>query len=184
MLVSYFKDGRKFIQVILFVSLFSLPIVLFYGCKGYSFSGTNLNKKIKTFSIDSCDEKVAMGPADITDLLSHRIISTLIQRTQLSQKRSEGDIQFHFTIVSFKFSPTATQANNEESIGSIQRLTIEVEADYINNFDEKKSFKKRKFSQFADASASADLDAEEPRLIEEIFEKLADDVINATVADW
>lgn len=184
MLVSYFRGGKKIGHIALFIGLFSIPILLLYGCKAYSFSGTNLNKKIKTFSIDSCDEKVAMGPADITDLLSHRITSTLIQRTQLSQQRSEGDVQFNFTIVSFKFSPTATQANNEDSIGSIQRLTIEVEVDYVNNYDEKKSFNKRKFSQFADASASADLDSEEPRLIEEIFEKLAYDVINATVADW
>jgi hypothetical protein len=87
-------------------------------------------------------------------------------------------------ITSFKFDPVATGANSEESIGSIQRLTIDVEVDYVNNFDEEKSFKKKKFSQFADASADADIDAEEARLVEEVFDKLVDDIINATIADW
>lgn len=165
-------------------SLFVLYMctILFYGCKAYSFSGTSLTKEIKTFSIDNCYSKVAMGPPDLSEILSTTLANMILQRTQLVQRLQEGDIQYDITITKFEFSPVATPANSE--IGSVQRLTIDVEVDFRNNYDEKSSLKKKKFSQFADASENADIDAEEPRLIEEVFEKLADDIINASAANW
>lgn len=159
-----------------------LIAAIFLRCKSYSFTGTSLGKEVKTFSIDNCYSKVAMGPPDLSEILSNTLSSMILQRTQLSQRLQEGDIQYDITIIKFEFSPVATPANSE--IGSLQRLTIEVELDFSNNYDSKDSFKKKKFSQFADTSENADIVAEESRLIEEVFKKLADDIINDSAANW
>jgi hypothetical protein len=156
--------------------------ILFFRCKVYSFSGTTLAKEIKTFSIDNCYSKVAMGPPDLSEILSNALANTILQRTQLTQKLHEGDIQYDITITKFEFSPVATPANSE--IGSIQRLTIDVEVNFTNNYDAKSSLKGQKFSQFADASENADVTTEESKLIEEVFEKLTEDIINASAANW
>lgn len=152
------------------------------ACRAYSFSGTNLPVEVRTFSIDSCEAKVAKGPPDIAERFLKNFADSVTQRTGLNQRLQEGDVQYNITIVKFEVSPAATKAGGDT--GSIQRLTIDVEVDYVNNLDEKSALKKKKFSQFADTSEGADIDAEESRLMEEVFEKLASDIMNETVTSW
>ena len=40
------------------------------------------------------------------------------------------------------------------------------------------------FNQYADMSGTASIDAEEPRLVQEIFDKLLKDILNASVNNW
>ncbi|MEL7064797.1 MAG: LPS assembly lipoprotein LptE, partial [Bacteroidota bacterium] len=97
-----------------------------------------------------------------------------------------GDIQLEIVITQLKYTPVAPSAGsgNDRDSANTTRLIIEVQVNYVNPKDEEASFSKKKFSQFADMQADASTDQEEPRLVEEIFTKLAKDIFNASVASW
>ncbi len=64
------------------------------------------------------------------------------------------------------------------------RLTISVNVRYINTKDEEKDFEKR-FSFFFDYPADAQLTGViKVVAIEEIFDRITQDILNASLADW
>lgn len=81
-------------------------------------------------------------------------------------------------------APTATGTSERGDVAGQQRLTIAVRVTFVNTQDETQSFEKN-FSYWADYNPErTDLQTEEPRLIDEIFERIIFDVFNATVANW
>ena len=163
---------------------FCIFIVALEGCKAYSFRGTNLNQLVKTFSIPKCDSEVALGPVDLDEILKRKLESSLKQRSQLKYVDSDGDVTFEVVIKKYEISAEATKADSEYTVGSIQRLTIEIEVTYKNSFNEEQSFEKKIYSHYADASSNTDIESEEPRLIKDIFNKISNDIMNDTVCNW
>ncbi|XWN34769.1 MAG: LPS assembly lipoprotein LptE [Roseivirga sp.] len=164
-------------------------LLLLQGCGIYSFSGTSLSSEIKSFSLQ-CQSRVALGPPDLAEQFTERLGKELMQRTPLKQvdiqQVEREKIQLEVTITQFKYTPVAPSAGsgNDRDSANTTRLIIEVQVNYVNPKDEEASFSKKKFSQFADMQADASTDQEEPRLVEEIFTKLAKDIFNASVASW
>lgn len=155
------------------------------GCGIYSFSGSSLSSEVKTFSIQPFQSNVALGPPDLAEKFTERLGKELLQRTQLSQVTTKGDIQFEGVITQFEYkpvAPTASSGGNDQA--NKTRLTITVQVSYINPKDQEFTFSKKRFSQFDDMPASSSTDVEEPRLVEEIFTKLVKDIFNASVASW
>ena len=75
---------------------------------------------------------------------------------------------------------TATAQNTAAQ----NRLTISVNVRYINTKDEEKDFETR-FSFFYDYPADAQLiGGTKDEAFEVIFERLTQDIINASLADW
>ncbi len=122
---------------------------------------------------------------DLEDTLRKKIETSIKQRAQLKYIDSgQGDIDFEIVIKKYQTSAEATKADSEYSVGSIQRLTIEVEVNYKNSVDENASFEKKVYSHFSDADSGANIEDEEPRLIKDIFEKITRDLLNDTVCNW
>lgn len=109
------------------------------------------------------------------------------RNTNLNLVEAEGDLQLEGTIVGWDLAPVAPTASGTDEIGDLagqQRLTIAVRVTFVNTQDETQNFE-RNFSYWADYNPDiTDLQSEEPRLIEEIFERIIFDVFNATVANW
>ncbi len=164
-------------------ALLILPLLLLQGCGIYSFSGTSLPSKAKTFSL-KLQSDVALGPPDLAEKLQQRLGDELVQRTPLKRVDTKGDLQLEGVIKKFSYMPMAPTKKDEGDQVSIDRLTIEVQMNYINPYQEDASFNKKIFSQYADASANTSRSDEESKLIEEIFTKLVKDIFNETVASW
>lgn len=109
------------------------------------------------------------------------------RNTNLNIVDEAGDLQVEGSIVGWDLAPVAPTASGNDERGDLagqQRLTIAVRVIYVNTQDEAQSFEKN-FSYWADYNPSlTNLQNEEPRLIEEIFERIIFDVFNATVANW
>lgn len=160
-----------------------LLILLLQGCGIYSFSGTSLPAEAKTFSL-RYQSNVALGPPDLLAKFQERLGDELKQRTPLKEVETRGDLQLEGAIKRFKYTSIAPSKSGDKDQANVDRLTIEVQMNYLNPYDEEASFSKKTFSQYADMSADASRDQEEPRLIEDIFTKLVKDIFNATVASW
>lgn len=159
-----------------------------HSCAIYSFSGTSLSQKVKTFSIADFESNVAEGPSDLAEQLTEALSKELIQRTTLRHEEENGDIQFEGVITQLNYSPVASAASASTSEGpqdeaSRLRLTITVQVNYTNLHEQERSFSKVTFTQYEDTSADNVLD-EESELAKKVLAKLIKDILNASVSAW
>mgnify|MGYP000232879333 CR=1 FL=1 len=133
-----------------------------------------------TFSVEIFEEQDANAPsgygATYTDYLKDYVIS----RTKLDLKNEGADIELFGKVTFFNTSPVAVQS---ESGAALNRLTVTINVTAINNVNEEQSFEQN-FSQFSDFEAGQDLISVQDELLEDINEKLSQDVINKLTSNW
>ena len=84
-------------------------------------------------------------------------------------------------IVEYRISPTTAQANNT---AAQNRLTVAVNVRFFDKNDPEAEMEQR-FSFFYDFDGSAQLvGAQKDTAHEEIFERITQDIFNATLAKW
>jgi hypothetical protein len=94
---------------------------------------------------------------------------------------TNGDLVYEGEIVEYRISPTTAQAN---STAAQNRLTISVNLRLFDKDNPDEEFEQR-FSFFVDYDGSAQLvGAQKDAAHEEIFERLTQDIFNATLAKW
>ena len=76
--------------------------------------------------------------------------------------------------------PVNAQAN---ATVAQNRLTIKVKVRFTNTLDDTKDYNKQ-FSRYRDYDASQNLSDVEEALIEEINQELAENILNAAIANW
>ena len=105
----------------------------------------------------------------------------ILNQTNLDLVKSNGDITYEGEIVEYRISPTTATSSNT---AAQNRLTISVNVIFTNKNDEDADFEKR-FSFFYDFAGSAQLvGSQKTTAIEEIFERITQDVVNASLANW
>ena len=67
---------------------------------------------------------------------------------------------------------------------SSTRLTITVRATYVNTLDESMSFKDKTFSFYKDFPNDQNLADVEEQYTRQIFERIVNDIFNASIANW
>lgn len=160
----------------------ALLLFLLQGCAIYSFSGLSLPPEAKTFSL-SYQSEVSLGPADLVDKFQEQLAEELTQRTSLTQVDSQSDLQLTGIIKKFKYKAIAPSKISGEKEANLERLTIEVQMNYVNPYDKEAAFSKTTFSQYADMNADGNREAEQPGLIKNIFDKLIKDIL-ARMDNW
>ena len=167
--------------------LFLLMALGLQACGIYSFTGSNLSPTIRTISIQPFFNESGGGPPTLSQAFTEGLRDFYQRNTNLSLVETGGDLQVEGSIVGWDLAPVAPTASGNNERGDVagqQRLTIAVRVIFVNTQDEKQSFEKN-FSYWADYDPErTDLQSEEPRLIDEIFERIIFDVFNATVANW
>lgn len=105
----------------------------------------------------------------------------ILNQTNLALVRSNGDIVFEGEIVDYRISPTTATAQNT---AAQNRLTIAVKVHFYDKTDPDSEFDQR-FSFFYDFPGSAQLlGSQKETAHAEIFERLTQDIINASLAKW
>ena len=105
----------------------------------------------------------------------------ILNQTNLSLVKYNADILYEGEIVEYRISPTTATANNT---AAQNRLTISINVRFFNKNDEEADFEKR-FSFFYDYAGSAQLiGSQKTTAINEIYERITQDIINASLANW
>ena len=109
-------------------------------------------------------------------------LQDLIQnQTNLELVTSNGDLVYEGEIVEYRISPTTATSQNT---AAQNRLTIAVNVRFINKKKEDDDLEKR-FSFYFDYPGSAQLiGSQKVTAVEEIFERLTQDVFNESLAKW
>ena len=152
-------------------------------CKpSFSFTGVSLDPNIKTFFIQNFYSDALDGPANLGITFSESMRAYFQRNTPLNPVPTNGDLAFSGSIKNYEVKPIAAGGGDLQN-AQLQRLTITISVDYVNNYQPDKNFEKN-FSQYADFDASQNLQDVEATLIEDIFDRIIFDIFNSTVADW
>ena len=108
--------------------------------------------------------------------------------TNLTLVEDDGELQIEGAITGYRLTPIAPTADNLDQLGggtsALTRLTITVQATYINTLDDQFNFENRTFSFYSDFDSNLNLTTIENQLLEEIFNQIILDIFNASVANW
>lgn len=153
----------------------------YLGCGPYSFTGISIDSNTKTFQVNYFQNNAALIEPGIERDFTLALQDLILNQTNLDLVKSNGDIIYEGEIVEYRIAPTTATANNT---AAQNRLTITVNVRFININDEEADFEKR-FSFFYDYSGSEQLvGAQKTTAITEIYERLTQDIINASLANW
>ena len=160
-----------------------LVIVLFLGftaCKvTYSFTG--LTETPETFQVNFFQNNANLVEPGLDILFTNTLQDIIQNQTSAQLVNSGGEVIYEGEITEYRIAPMTATAQNT---AAQNRLTISVNVRYINTKDEEKDFETR-FSFFFDYGDNEQLiGGLKDEAHEVIFERLTQDIINASLADW
>ncbi|WP_282041029.1 LptE family protein [Winogradskyella flava] len=167
----------KFVKyIVLFIAL---TVVL--GCKvTYSFTGADTGEA-KTFQVNFFQNNADLVEPGLDIDFTNALQDLIQNQTSLNLVNSGGNLIYEGEIVEYRIAPMTATAQNT---AAQNRLTIGVNVRYINTLDEEKDFE-RNFSFFFDYDANAQLVGSiKDEAFEVIFERLTQDIFNASLANW
>ena len=151
------------------------------SCGIYSFTGTSIQPDVKTITINYFEYKALKVNPTLSNTITEARKDKFTRMTKLEQVDVEGDLEIIGEVTGYDVKATAITANEQ---ASQNRLTVNVKIAFIDRKYPENSFENKSFSAYADFDAMQTLDAVEGSLVEEIVEKLCEDIFNATVANW
>jgi hypothetical protein len=163
------------------IVLFILPLVLWSCSVKYSLTGASISPETKTFQVNYFQNNSTLIEPGIDRDFTNKLIDLLINQTSLDLVKSNGDLLYEGEIVEYRISPTTATANNT---AAQNRLTISINVRFIDKSDSEAEFEKR-FSFYYDYPGSSQLiGSQKDTAIDEIFERITQDVFNASLAKW
>lgn len=154
------------------------------GCGIYNFTGGDQGSA-KTFEVRYFQNYATQSPGSTfepgLDRDFTQALQNLIQnQTSLDLVTANGDLLYEGEITEFRISPMTATANQT---AAQNRLTMGVNVRFFNNTKEDVDFEKR-FSFFYDYPATSTLSSVKSAALDEIFERITQDIFNASLADW
>jgi outer membrane lipopolysaccharide assembly protein LptE/RlpB len=150
------------------------------GCGIYSFTGADTGNA-KTFQVNFFQNNADLVEPGLDIDFTNSLQDLIQNQTSLSLVNSGGDLLFEGEITEYRIAPMTATAENR---AAQNRLTISVNVRYFNTEDEEKDFEQR-FSFFFDFDANAQLvGGTKDEAHEVIFERLTQDIFNASLANW
>ena len=175
-------------QIVILLVAISYTLLL-PGCIKYSFSGASTNAK--TIQVDPFFNNSELAPANFGQTVTNKVKDYFQQNSSLRVVPTNGELQIEGTIVTYATAPIAPQAsqgtgaNTTPNYGAQTRLTITLKVNYVDNAEEKNSFKDRSFTFYADFdNDSQNFISIQESLEKKILDQIMLDIFNATIATW
>ena len=167
---------------ILIIVVSSLILV---SCGIYSFTGSSIPVGVETFQVNYFDNTAGGKPGSTIEPGLDRDFTIALQdlivnQTSLNLVNEGGDIVYSGEIVEYSVTPMAATA---EIKAAQNRLTMAVMVNYENVSNEDDNLEKR-FSFYYDFPGNLQVYDIKDSALEEIFERITQDILNETLAKW
>ena len=147
----------------------------------YSLTGASISPETTSFQVNYFQNNAPLNEPGIERDFTNKLIDLLINQTSLELVKSNGDLVYEGEIVEYRISPTTATSDNR---AAQNRLTVGVNVRFYDIKDPDADFEKR-FSFYYDYPASVQLiGSQKDTAMEEIFERITQDVFNASLAKW
>ena len=165
--------------------LIIIASLLVTSCGIYSFTGSSIPIGVETFQVDYFENTAGGRPGSTIEPGLDRDFTIALQdlivnQTSLNLVNQGGDIIYSGEIVDFSVTPMAATA---EIKAAQNRLTMAVMVNYENVLNEEDDIEKR-FSFYYDFPGNLQVYDIKDAALEEIFERIIQDIFNETLAKW
>lgn len=161
--------------------LFAIATTLtFSGCKFYSFTGGNTGDA-KTIQVDFFQNQASLVEPTLSQRFTQDMQDLFLRQTNLDLVTTGGDLRFEGEITQYRVNPMSATS---QQTAAQNRLTISVNVRFFNRLKEEDDFEKQ-FSFYSDFDANAQLTGGVlDTALDEILERIIQDIFNASVAKW
>ncbi len=149
------------------------------SCGIYNFTGGSTGNA-KTFQVNFFQNRALLIEPGMDREFTFYLQDLINNQTNLSLTNSNGDLVYEGEITNFTVAPMAATADQR---AAQNRLTVTVNVRFTNNKEEDKDFEKQ-FSHYYDFPANAQLSSVKSAAFEAIFERIGQDIFNASLANW
>jgi hypothetical protein len=164
-------------NVILVAFLFYLTII-YSAC--YTFSGISLDPTVRTYYVEQLKNNALNAPPILPQTLTEALKEKIRTESRLVFSDNNPNVEFRGSVVDFRVTSEAPQPGE---VTAINRLTIVLAVEYLNNQDNKKNWKNN-FSFFYDFPSTQDLSSIQETAITAITRQLMEDIFNKAFTDW
>ena len=170
-----FAENFLLKRIVLFFCIFCC----FSSCGIYNFTGGSTGSA-KTFQVNFFQNRAPLIEPGMERDLTFYLQDLINNQTNLSLTTTNGDLVYEGEIVNFTIAPMAA---NAEQRAAQNRLTVTINVRFTNIKESDKDFEKS-FSHYYDFPANMQLSAVKATAFEAIFERIGQDIFNASLANW
>lgn len=149
------------------------------SCGFYNFTGGDVGTA-KTFQINFFQNNAPIIEPGLDREFTNALIDAIQNQTNLTLASTNGDLLYEGEIVEYRIAPMTATA---EQTAAQNRLTIGVNVRFFNNTKSENDFERR-FSFYYDYPAAQQINQVKDAAFQEIFERLTQDIFNASLANW
>jgi hypothetical protein len=162
-----------------YITLF-IVASLCISCGFYSLSGANTGEA-KTFQVNYFQNNAILIEPGLDRDFTIALQDLILNQTNLELVTSNGDLVYEGEITEYRISPTTATSNNT---AAQNKVTMTVKVSFINKTKEENNFDKS-FSFFYNFDGNAQLSGStKVTAFEELFDRITQDIFNASLADW
>ena len=164
---------------VIYIILIGLTLTL-NSCSVYNFTGTG-KIDADTFQVNYFQNNAELVEPGIERTFTIALQEILQNQTSLNLTNQGGDLLYEGEIVEYRITPmTATS----DQTAAQNRLTIAINVRFSNKNKEEDNFEKR-FSFFHDYPANDQMAGSRlTTALDEIFERITQDIFNESLAKW
>ena len=168
----------KFIYLLLFVFIIK-------SCGNYSFTGASIPEGTESFQVNFFENEAGNSMGSIFEPGLDRDFTIALQdilqnQTNLQLVSSDGDLIYEGEIIEYRVSPMTATSNLQ---ASQNRLTVGINVRFTNLKKEDDNFERR-FTFYYDYPAEVQLLNVKSEAHDIIFERITQDIFNASLAKW
>lgn len=155
-------------------------IITLNGCGAYNFTGTG-KIDADTFQVNYFQNNAELVEPGIERTFTIKLQEIIQNQTNLNLTNSNGDLMYEGEIVEYRITPMQATA---AQTAAQSRLSITVNVRFTNKRKEADNFEKR-FSFYHDYDGSTQLVGSRlTAALDEIFERITQDIFNESLAKW
>lgn len=163
------------------VAVFALAALLTACSVQYKFNGASINyDQIKTIQIADFPLRTALVWAPMRSMFNNQLQDIYANQTRLRQVKRKGDLQLSGEIVGYEQFNKSISA---EGYASQVQLRMTVNVRFTNTKNHSQDFERR-FTATSEYNSSLSLNSVQEDLVNQMVKDLADQIFNATVANW
>ena len=163
------------------ILLFLLALLVSACTVSYSFNGASIDyTTTKTIQIENFPIRSAYVWAPMQSIFQTKLTDIYTNQTKLRQVKKNGDLQLAGEIVAYD---QFNKGISSDGYSSQVQLKMTVNVRFVNNKKHTDDFE-RQFSATADYDASQQLNSVQEELVTQMAKDIADQIFNATVANW
>lgn len=172
-----FNNEIKILSAIVFSGLF-------LNACSYSFTGASIPPHLESVAIPLFEDRSGSGEPNLREDFTNELITKFIDDNSLQvRERVNADAIIESTILSLSDAPSAVGAQSGAEQVTSRRITITVRVTY-KDFVKKRTIFEQTFSNYSDYINEGDITTLRNGAIQEVVDKVTEDILLAVVSNW